>query len=124
MESNYKFISAEAYKISGEYMNAGEFMDAEKRKIVFTTLNTMFIEHKLISKWCQSDEFLRSEIENIIMEATIKTLSKNANYHTGHGYWLWRKSKMTRYGNLEEFIKHIFSVVISNEDLVNRIINK
>ena len=123
MKSNYKLISEEAYKLNGVFMNDGQFMDAEKRKIVFIVLNTMFSENKLIASWL-SNELMRPDIESILMEIVIKTLSKDATYKTGHGYWLWRKSKMTRYGNLEEFIMHIFNIVIENKDLVNKIINK
>lgn len=123
MKDNYKLISEEAFKLNGVFMNDGQFMDAEKRKIVFTVVNTMFSEHKLIAMWL-SNELMRPDIESILLETIIKTLNKSATYKTGHGYWLWRKSKMTKYGNLEEFIMHIFHVAVEDNDLVNKIINK
>ena len=117
--ASYENISSKAFELTGECMNKGEFMDAEKRKIVFTTLQIMAIEHKILGSYIRvNDDVLKSAI----IESIIKKLSKDKKFINGHAYYLWRKSKMSRWGNLEEFIEFIFDTALNDKDYIAKIL--
>lgn len=117
--TSYENISSKVFELSGVCMNKGEFMDAEKRKIVFTTLHVMATERKILGSYIKdNDDVLKS----VLIESIIKKLSKDKKFHNGHAYYLWRKSKMSRWGNLEEFIDFIFEITLEDKDYIEKIL--
>lgn len=117
---SYENISSKAFEVTGECINAGEFMDAEKRKIVFTTLHVMATERKILDSYIKdNDEVLKS----VIIESIIKKLSKDKKFINGHEYYLWRKRKISRWGNLEEFIELIFDNTLDDKEYIAKILN-